>query len=133
MNSFPSTPQRSKVNISGNPDSMNWKLVRRLFFFFVWTIATLSPIQSFSQELLRVPYGVTTSLQHLPILVGKDSGLFAKYGLNVEPVHIRGGALITTMIMSGTVQFSGAGAESVVSARIEGGDIALIGCPPTPM
>ena len=75
------------------------------------------------------PYGVTTSLQHLPVLVGKDSGLFAKYGLNVEPIHIRGGALITTMIMSGTVQFSGAGAESVVSARIEGGDVALIACP----
>jgi hypothetical protein len=37
--------------------------------------------------------------------------------------------LITTMIMSGTVQFSGAGAESVVAARIEGGDVALIGCP----
>jgi NitT/TauT family transport system substrate-binding protein len=33
------------------------------------------------------------------------------------------------MIMSGTVQFSGAGAESVVAARIEGGDVALIACP----
>jgi len=87
------------------------------------------PVQLSAQELLRVPYGVTTSLQHLPVLVGKDSGLFAKQGLNVEPIHIRGGALITTMIMSGTVQFSGAGAESVVSARIEGGDVALIACP----
>ena len=87
------------------------------------------PTRSLTQELLRVPYGVTTSLQHLPVLVSKDSGLFAKYGLNVEPIHIRGGALITTMIMSGTVQFSGAGAESVVSARIEGGDVALIACP----
>ena len=83
---------------------------------------------SWAQEM-RVPYGVTTSLQHLPVLVGKDAGLFAKHGLNVEPVHIRGGALITTMIMSGTVHFSGAGAESVVAARIEGGDVALIACP----
>ncbi len=91
-------------------------------------IATL-PVQLAAQEPLRVPYGVTTSLQHLPVLVGKDSGLFAKQGLNVEPIHIRGGALITTMIMSGTVQFSGAGAESVVSARIEGGDVSLLACP----
>jgi NitT/TauT family transport system substrate-binding protein len=87
------------------------------------------PMYLWAQEPLRVPYGVTTSLQHLPVLVGKDSGLFAKHGLNVEPIHIRGGALITTMIMSGTVQFSGAGAESVVSARIEGGDVTLIACP----
>lgn len=82
-----------------------------------------------AQEPLRIPYGVTTSLQHLPVLVGKDAGLFAKQGLNVEPIHIRGGALITTMIMSGTVQFSGAGAESVVAARLEGGDVALLACP----
>jgi NitT/TauT family transport system substrate-binding protein len=92
-------------------------------------IAVLWPFGSLAQEPLRIPYGVTTSLQHLPVLVGKESGLFAKYGLNIEPIHIRGGALITTMIMSGTVQFSGAGAESVVSARIEGGDVVLIGCP----
>lgn len=93
----------------------------------LWMGLSITP--SHSQEPFRIPYGLTTSLQHLPVLVGKESGLFAKHGLNVEPVHIRGGALITTMIMSGTVHFSGAGAESVVAARIEGGDVALIGCP----
>jgi NitT/TauT family transport system substrate-binding protein len=55
--------------------------------------------------------------------------LFAKAGLNVEPIQIRGGALITMAIISGTLQFSGAGAESVVAARIEGGDVALLACP----
>ena len=105
----------------------------RALLLVAWVLVALSPTRSVAQELMRVPYGVTTSLQHLPILVGKDSGLFAKYGFNIEPIHIRGGALITTMIMSGTVQFSGAGAESVVAARIEGGDVALIACPPIPM
>jgi NitT/TauT family transport system substrate-binding protein len=104
-------------------------MILRRSLFIVWAAVLLLPHPPSAQELMRIPYGVTTSLQHLPVLVGKDSGLFAKYGLNVEPVHIRGGALITTMIMSGTVQFSGAGAESVVSARIEGGDVALIACP----
>jgi len=89
----------------------------------------LLPASSHSQEPTRIRYGVTTSLLHLPIWVGKDSGLFAKHGFNLEPIHIRGGALITMMIMSGTVNFSGAGAESVVAARIEGGDAVLIGCP----
>ena len=105
---------------------MDWRGVSRCCFV---SSSESLPIRAQAQELLRIPYGVTTSLQHLPVLVGKDSGLFAKYGFNIEPVHIRGGALITTMIMSGTVQFSGAGAESVVSARIEGGDVTLIGCP----
>jgi len=49
--------------------------------------------------------------------------------LNVEPVQIRGGPLITMGIMSGQLQFSGAGAESAVAARVEGGDIVLLACP----
>lgn len=82
-----------------------------------------------AQEFRRIHYGTTTSTAHLPVWVAKDAGLFAKYGLNVEPVHIRGGALITMAIMSGNLQFSGAGAESVIAARIEGGDVVLLACP----
>jgi NitT/TauT family transport system substrate-binding protein len=112
-----------------NPKPTIWTWTGLAFLLLLCVVIVSLPIRTQAQDLLRVPYGVTTSLQHLPVLVGKDSGLFAKYGFNIEPVHIRGGALITTMIMSGTVQFSGAGAESVVSARIEGGDVTLIACP----
>ncbi|HEY7168990.1 MAG TPA: ABC transporter substrate-binding protein [Candidatus Binatia bacterium] len=82
-----------------------------------------------AQELRRVRYGTTASVAHLPLWVAKDAGYFAKLGLNVEPIQIRGGALITMAIMSGQLQFSGAGAESVVTARIEGGDVVLLACP----
>jgi len=75
------------------------------------------PGRSDSQEFLRLRYGATTSLQHLPIWVGKESELFAKYGVDLEPIHVRGGALITMMIMSGTAPIFGAGAESVVAGR----------------
>ncbi len=50
--------------------------VRRLLLVGI-LFGTL-PVRLSAQELLRVPYGVTTSLQHLPVLVGKDSGLFAR-------------------------------------------------------
>jgi len=103
--------------------------LRRSACLAIWAVILFFATSSRSQELFRLRYGVTTSLQHLPILVARESGLFSKYGFDVEPVHIRGGALITTMIMSGTVPLSGAGAESVVAARIEGGDVALIACP----
>jgi len=82
-----------------------------------------------AQELRRIHYGTSASIAHLPVWVAKDAGFFAKRGLNVEPVQIRGGALITIGIMSGQLQFSGAGAESVVAARIEGADIVLLACP----
>jgi NitT/TauT family transport system substrate-binding protein len=107
---------------------MSLKISRRICLIACLMIGAL-PVTAESQELLRLRYGVTTSLQHLPIWVGKESGLFARYGFDFEPIHVRGGALITMMIMSGTVPISGAGAESVVAARLEGGDVALIGCP----
>jgi NitT/TauT family transport system substrate-binding protein len=61
--------------------------------------------------------------------VAKDAGYFQKNGLNVEPVQIRGGSLITLAILTGDLPFSGAGAESVVAARASGGDIILLACP----
>jgi NitT/TauT family transport system substrate-binding protein len=108
---------------------MSLKIYRRTCFVIAWLVIAALPPTAESQELLRLRYGVTTSLQHLPIWVGKESGLFTKYGFDLEPIHVRGGALITMMIMSGTVPISGAGAESVVAARLEAGDVALIGCP----
>ena len=107
----------------------------RLFFYLHWVLALSVPsVLCFprtapGQELRRIHYGTTSSTAHLPIWVAKDAGYFAKNGLNVEPVNIRGGALITMGIMSGQLQFSGAGAESAVAARVEGGDIVLLACP----
>ena len=92
-------------------------------------MALLAEAPLFAQELRRINYGTTTSSAHLPVWVAKDAGLFSQAGLNVEPVQIRGGALITMAIISGNLQFSGAGAESVVAARIEGGDVVLLACP----
>lgn len=101
----------------------------RFNLFFIIMLMTFSAAYARAQELRRIHYGTTASPANLPIWVAKDSGLFAKNGLNVEPVQIRGGALITMGIMSGQLQFSGAGAESVVAARVEGGDVVLLACP----
>lgn len=103
----------------------------RLIFFRSGLLALLlfAAAAAHAQEPTRIRYGVTASIAHLPVVVGRDAGLFKKYGFDTEVIHIRGGALITTMIMSGSVQFSGAGAESVVAARIEGGDVTMLACP----
>jgi NitT/TauT family transport system substrate-binding protein len=105
---------------------MGWKVSS--IVSFLCSLLWLQEL-SWAQDLRRIHYGTTNSTSHLPVWVAKDAGYFAKHGLNVEPVHIRGGALITMGIMSGQLQFSGAGAESVVAARIEGGDVVLLACP----
>ena len=97
--------------------------------FIIVGALLLSHPPAHAQELRRILYGTSTSISHLPVWVGKDTGLFAKNGLNIEPVQTRGGALVTMAIMSGQLQLSGAGAESVISARVEGGDVVLLACP----
>ena len=102
---------------------------RLLIVLIAALLAEVSTCPSLAQDLRRIRYGTTASVSHLPVWVAKDAGYFARMGLNVEPIFIRGGALITIAIMSGQLQFSGAGAESVVTARIEGGDVVLLACP----
>ena len=105
---------------------MPWKV--SLIVSFLCSLVSLQE-RSWAEDLRRIHYGTTNSTSHLPVWVAKDAGYFVKNGLNVEPVHIRGGALITMGIMSGQLQFSRACAESVVAARIEGGDVVLLACP----
>jgi len=83
-----------------------------------------------AQEARRLKYGTTNSIMHLPVWVAQDARLFAKHGLpNVELIFIQSGTLITMAVISGELQFSGAGAASVVAAKIKGGDLTLLACP----
>ena len=97
----------------------------------IYLCAGLPPVHRLAhgQELRRIHYGTTASPANLPIWVAKDAGLFERAGLNVEPVQIRGGSLITLAIITGDLPFSGVGAESVIAARAAGGDIILLACP----
>src|SRR5688500_15824347 len=82
-----------------------------------------------AQELKRLRYGTTISTVNRPVWVAKESRLLAKHGLDPEVIMIQAGALTTMAIISGELQFSGAGAASVLAARIKGSDITLIACP----
>lgn len=102
---------------------------RHAFLFALLALFALRPAPGLAQEPKRIYYGTTASPAQLPVWVAKDSGLFAQRGLNVEPVHVRGGSLITLAIITGDLPFSGVGAESVVAARAAGGDVVLLACP----
>jgi ABC-type nitrate/sulfonate/bicarbonate transport system substrate-binding protein len=85
---------------------------------------------AFAQDTQRFRYGTTNSIMNLPVWVAQDARLFSKHGLtNVEVIFIQSGTLITMGVVSGELNFSGAGAASVVAARLKGGDVALLACP----
>ena len=82
---------------------------------------------AFAQDTQRLRYGTTNSIMNLPVWVAQDARLFAKNGLtNFEIIFIQSGTLITMGVVSGELNFSGAGAASVVAARLKGGDVALL-------
>ncbi len=82
-----------------------------------------------AQESRRIRFAVTNPPHFLPVWLARDAGIFSKHGLDVEIIFMRGGALITLGILSGELQLSGVGAESVVAAKVEGGDAVLLACP----
>jgi ABC-type nitrate/sulfonate/bicarbonate transport system substrate-binding protein len=83
-----------------------------------------------AQDAQRLRYGTTNSIMNLPVWVAQDARLFVKHGLsNVEIIFIQSGTLITMGVVSGELNFSGAGAASVVAARLKGGDVVLLACP----
>lgn len=98
-------------------------------FIAIFSTAILGLADVNAEELRRILYGTTASPSNLPVWVAKDAGYFERNGLDVEPVQIRGGSLITLAIITGNLAFSGAGAESVVAARAAGADIVLLACP----
>ena len=94
------------------------------------TVALLLLLRlSFAQDAKRLRYGVSPATSQLPIWAAKEGGMFSKHGLDVEVILMRGGPLSTMAIVSGQMQLSSAGAESVVAARTEGADLVLLACP----
>jgi NitT/TauT family transport system substrate-binding protein len=97
-----------------------------LFGFSIAALASLA----LAQDAQRLRYGTTNSIMNLPVWVAQDARLFSKHGLtNVEIIFIQSGTLITMGVISGELNFSGAGAASVVAARLKGGDVTLLACP----
>jgi ABC-type nitrate/sulfonate/bicarbonate transport system substrate-binding protein len=100
-------------------------LLKLLVFLVIAGIAN----PAWAQETKKIRFAVSVPPHYLPIWLAKDQGLFSKYGLDVEVIWIRSGAVATLGIVSGQLQLSAAGAESVVAARAQGADIELLACP----
>jgi len=78
-----------------------------------------------AQELKKVRFGYPSlSFRQGHIWVAKDEGLFKKYGLNVEPIFLRGGQLAIQALASGDPPLMSIG--QVVQASLAGFDLVLI-------
>jgi ABC-type nitrate/sulfonate/bicarbonate transport system substrate-binding protein len=131
--SFP-LPLREREAVRGDqknqapsPDSLGGRHgILNLFLLFALCVL-LAPDQSYSQtkEKVRVALG-SISVNTSVIPVGHQYGVFAKYGVDLEPIYMGGGMNSLAAVTSNTVQFLSAGSTATISARLGGMDIVML-------
>ncbi len=92
---------------------------------FILLISAFMLSSAAAQELKRVRFGYPSlGFRQGHIWVAKDEGLFKKYGLDVEPIFLRGGQLAIQALAGGDPPIMSIG--QVVQANLAGFDLALV-------
>ena len=82
-------------------------------------------LRAYGQEKATAAYGGISG-QQAPLWLASDLGLFKKYGLDVEPVFIAGGATRTAALSVGEVQFGVDSAVSPITSAVLGADVTIV-------
>lgn len=96
------------------------RIILITFLFLVPQLATAQ-----TREKVRVALG-SISVNTSVIPVGHQYGLFAKYGVDLEPIYMGGGMNSLAAVTSNSVQFLSAGSTATISARLGGMDITML-------
>jgi NitT/TauT family transport system substrate-binding protein len=75
--------------------------------------------------LVHAGYGGIAGYQ-LPIWVNKETGISKKYGIELEPLLISGGALNMQALLAGSIQMSQNSASAALQAALRGAPVVLI-------
>jgi NitT/TauT family transport system substrate-binding protein len=97
-------------------------MIKRIIYLGLAFVILGSVHDADSQEKLRVGLG-SISLQSGLVYIGKDRGLFAKYGLTTESIYIPGGSTNVQVLVSGNLDLSQLSGAPGVAANLEGADI----------
>jgi len=102
-----------------------FNLIRAILLQGVMLTATTFP--SFAADLIKVyaGYGGIAGYQ-MPLWVNKEAGISKKYGIDLEPLLISGGALGMQALLANSIQISQNSASAAVGAALRGAPIALI-------
>lgn len=78
-----------------------------------------------TREKVRVALGAI-SVNTSVIPVGHQNGIFAKYGVDIEPIYMGGGMNSIAAVTSNSVQFLSAGSTATIGARLGGIDFVML-------
>jgi ABC-type nitrate/sulfonate/bicarbonate transport system substrate-binding protein len=107
---------------------MVFRKIRRLGIFWIVAVAyfSVSTAPAYAQQKVRAAYIGVAGGQG-PFWLAIDLGLFKKYGLDVEAIQIRGGALATTALIADEVDFVVAQGFTTIVSALQGHDTTIVG------
>jgi NitT/TauT family transport system substrate-binding protein len=62
-----------------------------------------------------------------PLIYADKQGIFKKFGLDIAPIFIDGGSMLTQAVVGGSVDIAQNGYTPALSAAVQGADIVIIG------
>lgn len=122
MDQSPS-PQSSPVE--GEEAKKRRRFLGLLLVMAVTVLLAPQQANSQSREKVRVALG-SISVNTSVIPVGHQYGIFAKHGVDLEPIYMGGGMNSLAAVTSNSVQFLSAGSTATISARLGGVDIVML-------
>ncbi len=106
------------------------KLFWRLVIFLITTFSLSVVAQAGQKELQRLTVGYTpVSGASIPFFIAVEEKIFQKYGFDVSPVFMGGSPLINSAILAGEFPIGYTGGGAVISSRLSGSDLMVIGSP----
>jgi NitT/TauT family transport system substrate-binding protein len=95
--------------------------------FAVLAVAQLASVCRAQEKLEKIYVGVagmSGALAHA--FIPKDSGLYEKYGLDVELIFFQGGTQGLQALLAGGIQFTISSGSETIAARVAGSDVTII-------
>ncbi len=103
---------------------MNVLMMRFIFAASLWLLFSYS-VASAQLAKLTVGYSSTASAE-IPAWFAKETGIFAKNGLDVQLVYFRGGTTATMALLSRQTPISQGSGQVIVNAALRGADTVMI-------
>jgi NitT/TauT family transport system substrate-binding protein len=100
-------------------------LVRALAIVAIVPAFTAVHVNGAEITQVHAGYGGIAGYQ-LPIWVNKEIGISRKYGIELEPLLISGGALNMQALLAGSIQMSQNSAASAIQAALRGAPVVLV-------
>lgn len=90
------------------------------------TFTAAMAAQESALTTVRVAYD-GFSMTSGPLYYATQQGLFKKFGLDVTPIHIEGGSMLTQAVVGRSIDIAQNGYTPAVSAAVQGADVVIIG------